>query len=84
MKTTMKLVEDKFQLKVFLILTRTISTCSTSVRKQDDLRQLATRSARWTARVPNLSNQTARDNVCSRSDQFQLAVHLFGGPFNPT
>ncbi|KAF3579866.1 hypothetical protein DY000_02032038 [Brassica cretica] len=29
-------------------------------------------------------SQTARDNISSRSDQFQLAVHLFGGPFNPT
>ncbi|KAF3508830.1 hypothetical protein F2Q69_00008634 [Brassica cretica] len=72
------------QLKAFLILAQTISTCSTSARKQDDLRQLATRSARWTARVPDPSNQTAHDNISSRSDQFQLAVHLFGGPFNPT
>ncbi|KAF3596096.1 hypothetical protein DY000_02020065 [Brassica cretica] len=55
-----------------------ISACSTSAHKQDDLRQLATRSGRWTARVPDLSNQTARDNIISRSDQFQLAVHLFG------
>ncbi|KAF2598033.1 hypothetical protein F2Q68_00010296 [Brassica cretica] len=60
-----------------------ISACSTSARKQDDLIQLATRSARWTARVPDLSNQTARDNISSRSYQFQLAVHLFCGPFNP-
>ncbi|KAF3553853.1 hypothetical protein F2Q69_00014424 [Brassica cretica] len=29
-------------------------------------------------------SQTARDNISSRSDQFQLAVHLFGGPFNLT
>ncbi|KAF2546465.1 hypothetical protein F2Q70_00022833 [Brassica cretica] len=72
------------QLKAFLILAQTISACSTSARKQDDLRQLATRSARCTARVPDLSNQTARDNISSRSDQFQLAVHLFGCPFNPT
>ncbi|KAF3602485.1 hypothetical protein F2Q69_00037939 [Brassica cretica] len=47
-------------------------------RSQTARGQLATRSARWTARVPNLSNQTARDNISSRSDQFQLAVHLFG------
>uniref|UniRef100_A0A0D3ADY1 Uncharacterized protein n=1 Tax=Brassica oleracea var. oleracea TaxID=109376 RepID=A0A0D3ADY1_BRAOL len=73
-----------FYLKAFLILAQTISACSTSARKQDDLRQLATRSTRWTSRVPDLSNQTARDNISSRSDQFQLAVHLFGGPFNPT
>ncbi|KAF3589470.1 hypothetical protein F2Q69_00030948 [Brassica cretica] len=77
------------QLKAFLILAQTISACSTSARKQDDLRQLAdssrtargqlaTRSARWTARVPDLSNHIARDNISSRSDQFQLAVHLFG------
>ncbi|KAF3560168.1 hypothetical protein F2Q69_00014318 [Brassica cretica] len=78
-------LESSFlQLKAFLILAQTISAYSTSARKQDDLRQLATRSARWTARVPHLSNQTARDNISSRSDQFQLAVHLFGGPFNPT
>ncbi|KAF3598570.1 hypothetical protein F2Q69_00037841 [Brassica cretica] len=37
-----------------------------------------------TARVPDPSNQTARDNISSRSDQFQLAIHLLGGPFNPT
>ncbi|KAF3499139.1 hypothetical protein F2Q69_00043641 [Brassica cretica] len=71
-------------LKAFLILAHTISACSTSARKQDDLRQLATRSARWTAHVPDLSNQTARDNINSRSDKFQLVVYLFGGPFNPT
>ncbi|KAF3487476.1 hypothetical protein F2Q69_00055444 [Brassica cretica] len=53
-------------------------------RSQTARGQLATRSARWTARVPDLSNQTARDNISSRSDKFQLAVHLFGGPFNPT
>ncbi|KAF3588531.1 hypothetical protein F2Q69_00030696 [Brassica cretica] len=53
-------------------------------RSQTARMQLATRSARWAARVPDLSNQTARDNISSRSDQFQLAVHLFGGPFNPT
>ncbi|KAF3504277.1 hypothetical protein F2Q69_00043886 [Brassica cretica] len=71
-------------LKALLILALTILACSTSARKQDNLRQLATRSTRWTARVPDLSNQTARDNISSRSNQFQLAVHLFGGPFNPT
>ncbi|KAF2574617.1 hypothetical protein F2Q70_00001019 [Brassica cretica] len=53
-------------------------------RSQTARGQLTTRSARWTARVPDLSNQTARDNISSRSDQFQLAVDLFGGPFNPT
>ncbi|KAF2573942.1 hypothetical protein F2Q70_00004980 [Brassica cretica] len=74
----------ELQLKAFLILAQTISACSTSARKQDDLRQLATRSARWTAHVPDLSSQTARDNINSRSDKFQLVVHLFGGPFNPT
>uniref|UniRef100_A0A0D3DS05 Uncharacterized protein n=1 Tax=Brassica oleracea var. oleracea TaxID=109376 RepID=A0A0D3DS05_BRAOL len=87
----------KLQLKAFLILAQKISACPTSARKQDNLRQLATRSARWTARgqlatrsarwtvrVPDLSNLTARDNISSRSDQFQLAFHLFGGPFNPT
>nr|VDD52676.1 unnamed protein product [Brassica oleracea] len=76
-----------FYLKAFLILAQTISACSTSACKQDDLRQLTDSSRiapRWTARVPDLSNQTARDNISSRSDQFQLAVHLFGGPFNPT
>ncbi|KAF3560164.1 hypothetical protein F2Q69_00014315 [Brassica cretica] len=67
-------VLDQLQLKAFLILAQTISACSTSARKQGDLRQLATRSARW----------TARDNISSRSDQIQLAVHIFGGPFNPT
>ncbi|KAF2549454.1 hypothetical protein F2Q70_00020102 [Brassica cretica] len=69
---------SRLQLKAFLILAQTISACSTSARKQDDLRQLAdssqhviaTRSARWTARVPDLSNQTARDSISSRSDQF--------------
>ncbi|KAF3524342.1 hypothetical protein F2Q69_00050199 [Brassica cretica] len=53
-------------------------------RSQTARGQLANRSARWTARVPDLSNQTARDNISLHSDQFQLAVHLFGGPFNPT
>ncbi|KAF2534701.1 hypothetical protein F2Q70_00033598 [Brassica cretica] len=53
-------------------------------RSQTARGQLATRSARWTARVPDLSNQTARDYISSCFDQFQLAVHLFGGPFSPT
>ncbi|KAF3604844.1 hypothetical protein DY000_02045665 [Brassica cretica] len=53
-------------------------------RSQTARGQLATRSARWTARIPDLSTQTARNNISSRSDQFQLTVHLFGGPFNPT
>ncbi|KAF2583172.1 hypothetical protein F2Q68_00001468 [Brassica cretica] len=61
-------LRSPLQLKAFLILAQTISACSTSARKQDDLRRLATRSARWTARVPNLSNQTARDNISSPSD----------------
>ncbi|KAF2558884.1 hypothetical protein F2Q68_00017515 [Brassica cretica] len=39
-------------------------------RSQTARGQLATRSARWTVRVPDLSNQTARDNISSRSDQF--------------
>ncbi|KAF3538238.1 hypothetical protein F2Q69_00020440 [Brassica cretica] len=76
--------DSALQLKAFLNLAQTISACSTSARKQDDLRQLATRSARWTARVPDLSNQTARNNISSRSDQFQLTVYLLSGPFNPT
>ncbi|KAF2530685.1 hypothetical protein F2Q70_00028986 [Brassica cretica] len=53
-------------------------------RSQTARGQVGTRSARWIARIPDLSNQTAHDNISSRSDQFQLAVHLFGGPFNPT
>ncbi|KAF3490323.1 hypothetical protein F2Q69_00054876 [Brassica cretica] len=64
--------------------TRRSQTARRQLATQSARRQLATRSARWTARVPDLSNQTARDNISSRSDQFQLAVHLFGGPFNPT
>ncbi|KAF3526724.1 hypothetical protein F2Q69_00049858 [Brassica cretica] len=34
--------------------------------------------------IRQLATTSARDNISSRSDQFQLVVHLFSGPFNPT
>ncbi|KAF3575698.1 hypothetical protein DY000_02034237 [Brassica cretica] len=88
-------VSKELQLKAFLILARTISACSTSARKQDDLRQLADSSrpdqhvgqlAFPISAIRQLATTSARAPISSssRSDQFQLAVHLFGGPFNPT
>ncbi|KAF3526791.1 hypothetical protein F2Q69_00047472 [Brassica cretica] len=44
-------------------------------RSQTACGELATRSARWTARVPDLSNHTARVPISSSSRFISLVVH---------
>ncbi|KAF3561755.1 hypothetical protein DY000_02016482 [Brassica cretica] len=65
---------DPLQLKAFLILAQTISACSTSARKQDDLRQLAD-SSRHDQHVVQLATTSARVPISSRSRFISLVVN---------
>ncbi|KAF3576876.1 hypothetical protein DY000_02031942, partial [Brassica cretica] len=78
------LLEVKLQLKAFLILAQTISACSTSARKQDDLRQLAGSSrpdqhvgqlAFPISAIRQLTTTSARVPISSSSRFISLVVH---------
>ncbi|KAF3538896.1 hypothetical protein F2Q69_00020202 [Brassica cretica] len=78
------LLEVKLQLKVFMILAQTISDCSTSARKQDDLRQLAdsTRPDQHVGQfafpisaIRQLATTSARVPISSRSRFISVVVH---------
>ncbi|KAF3589356.1 hypothetical protein F2Q69_00031207 [Brassica cretica] len=74
----------KLQLKAFLILAQAISACSTSARKQDDLRQLVDSSrpdqhvgqlAFPNSAIRQLATTSARVPISSSSRFISLVVH---------